>query len=69
MPIYEYACPRCGHRFEKFVRRPDQAQPPACPECGAADVPRAMSTFGAIGLASTGTSFGAASSASCAPSG
>ncbi|MCO4743348.1 MAG: zinc ribbon domain-containing protein [Proteobacteria bacterium] len=31
MPIYEYACESCGHRFEKLVRMSDDAPP--CPEC------------------------------------
>ncbi|MBN2799565.1 MAG: zinc ribbon domain-containing protein [Deltaproteobacteria bacterium] len=32
MPIYEYACESCGHRFERLVRH--DALPPECPECG-----------------------------------
>ena len=33
MPLYEYKCEACGHRFEKFVKFSD---PPldACPKCG-----------------------------------
>ena len=31
MPIYEYACESCGHRFDKLMRMSDPA--PACPEC------------------------------------
>ena len=33
MPIYEYQCLKCGHRFEKMQRLSD---PPVkkCPECG-----------------------------------
>jgi putative FmdB family regulatory protein len=31
MPIYEYACDSCGHRFERLVRI--GAEPPPCPEC------------------------------------
>lgn len=31
MPIYEYACNDCEHRFEKLVRM--NAEPPPCPEC------------------------------------
>ena len=42
MPIYEYAC-RCGRRFEEFVRKPDSPTPP-CPECGAVDPERLIST-------------------------
>lgn len=34
MPLYEYACESCGHRFEAIQRFSD---PPieACPKCGA----------------------------------
>ena len=33
MPIFEYACPHCGHVFEKLVltRHPEA---PECPHCG-----------------------------------
>ncbi len=35
MPTYEYRCPECGNRFEKFQRMTEQ--PVAeCPRCGAA---------------------------------
>jgi putative FmdB family regulatory protein len=34
MPTYEYECPECGCRFERF--EPITAKPKAkCPECGA----------------------------------
>ena len=33
MPIYEYACPGCGARFEKLVRRFGEAV--SCPTCAA----------------------------------
>lgn len=34
MPIYEYQCTKCGHRFERM--RGKFSDPPAkkCPECG-----------------------------------
>jgi putative FmdB family regulatory protein len=33
MPLYEYECEKCGHRFEKIQKFSD---PPldACPKCG-----------------------------------
>ena len=33
MPIYDFKCTRCGHRFELFttIARRDSA---ACPKCG-----------------------------------
>jgi putative FmdB family regulatory protein len=33
MPIYEYQCKKCGHRFEKILKFSDK-QPTKCPECG-----------------------------------
>jgi putative FmdB family regulatory protein len=35
MPLYEYECKKCGHRFEKIQKFSD---PPVkkCPECGGA---------------------------------
>jgi putative FmdB family regulatory protein len=32
VPIYDYRCEACGHRFEKLVKL--DAAAPACPECG-----------------------------------
>jgi putative FmdB family regulatory protein len=34
MPIYEFACGKCGHEFEDIVAMSSGA--PACPKCGAA---------------------------------
>jgi putative FmdB family regulatory protein len=33
MPIYEYKCKKCGHRFEKIQRLSDP-EIRKCPECG-----------------------------------
>ena len=62
MPIFEYACPNCGHIFEKLVlaRNPE---PPVCPACGGKQVEQMFSTFATSGA--TGKSAGGA----CAPSG
>ena len=45
MPIYEYDCENCGHRFEKLLKRTDE--PVACPKCGADRVAKRFSTFSA----------------------
>ena len=34
MPLYEYACTRCGRTLEE-LRRPGESEAPACPDCGA----------------------------------
>jgi putative FmdB family regulatory protein len=35
MPLYEYLCKKCGHRFEKIVKFSDKPIK-KCPECGGA---------------------------------
>jgi putative FmdB family regulatory protein len=40
MPIYEYACRGCGHRFETLVLK---ATVPACPQCQSEDLERLLS--------------------------
>jgi putative FmdB family regulatory protein len=35
MPLYEYQCRKCGHRFEKILKFSDKAIK-KCPECGGA---------------------------------
>lgn len=44
MPIYEYACRQCGHRFEYLVL--PQSPAVACPECQNSDVEQLISAFG-----------------------
>ena len=34
MPLYEYACPKCGERIE-MIRRFSDPPEAACPKCGA----------------------------------
>lgn len=40
MPIYEYSCEACGHRFEALVR--GEARP-SCPSCESRDLKRLLS--------------------------
>ncbi len=40
MPIYEYACRKCGNEFEVLVRGKET---PACPKCKADDLERVLS--------------------------
>lgn len=41
MPIYEFACPKCGHRFEALMAAGTERA--ECPECGSADAGRRLS--------------------------
>lgn len=36
MPLYEYECKKCGHRFEKIVTKFSDPPETACPKCGGA---------------------------------
>lgn len=58
MPIYEYACMECESHFEELVRTAEQAI--ACPDCGAGNVLKQLSSFAVAGASST-PSFGGAS--------
>jgi putative FmdB family regulatory protein len=42
MPLYEYDCSACGHRFEALVRA---SSPPSCPACGSEALERILSAF------------------------
>ncbi len=37
MPIYEFTCRNCQHRFETLVRGADA---PSCPQCGTGELDR-----------------------------
>jgi putative FmdB family regulatory protein len=44
MPIYEYACGKCGHEFETLVR---SGTTPDCPQCHSTDLAKKLSVFAA----------------------
>ena len=46
MPIYEYACQDCGHRFEALVFG---GKTPDCPECESSRLEKLFSVFGVGG--------------------
>lgn len=41
MPIYDFRCGSCAHRFEEWVRKAETVPP--CPACGATQVARELS--------------------------
>lgn len=68
MPLYEYRCRECGHRFEILQRLGQGADGLECPQCGAPGVEKQFSTFSASGGdSSRGSSYGAAGG--CGPGG
>jgi putative FmdB family regulatory protein len=42
MPIYEFQCSACGHRFDRLQKLSDP-DPSVCPDCGAPQVQRQVS--------------------------
>jgi putative FmdB family regulatory protein len=42
VPIYEYACSRCGREFETLVRSDTV---PECPACGSQELAKKLSVF------------------------
>lgn len=42
MPIYEFECGQCGHRFDRLQKLSDP-DPTVCPNCGAERVGRRLS--------------------------
>lgn len=46
MPIFEYVCKNCEHRFEKIVYG---ANKPECPSCQSKKLERQLSVFTAAG--------------------
>ncbi len=46
MPLFEYQCKKCGHRFEE-LQKGSSAKPPKCPKCESGKTERQLSTFSA----------------------
>jgi len=44
MPIYEYRCGACAHRYEALLQGRDEATP-ECPKCGASQSEKMLSAF------------------------
>ena len=47
MPLYEYRCSDCGHRFEILQALGQGADGLACPQCGVPHLEKQFSTFSA----------------------
>ena len=46
MPLFEYQCKKCGHRFEE-LQKGVPAKSPKCPKCASGKTERQLSTFSA----------------------
>ena len=45
MPLYEYTCQECKHRFEVLQRIGEGAEGLECPECDSTQIEKEFSTF------------------------
>jgi putative FmdB family regulatory protein len=45
MPLYEYRCSTCDHRFEILQRLGQGPEGLSCPECGEERIEKQFSTF------------------------
>jgi len=61
VPIYEFRCQKCGHRFEKLCAMGEDGKNLKCPECGTSKPNRIMSAFRAKGGGKEENSGGATS--------
>lgn len=50
MPVYEYICKECGHKFELFRHFYDSDEDLACPLCGKKALEKQFSNFSTGGL-------------------
>ncbi|MCU0242513.1 MAG: zinc ribbon domain-containing protein [Vicinamibacteria bacterium] len=59
MPLYEYRCPECGHRFELLTTISEGHRNQTCPQCGRDGAEKLVSAFSS---SSSGSSGGCSSS-------
>ena len=55
MPMYEYVCSKCNHKFDHLARTMSENGPVKCSACGSNQTKRALSVF-AVGAESTKSS-------------
>ncbi|HHT49403.1 MAG TPA: zinc ribbon domain-containing protein [Firmicutes bacterium] len=64
MPIYEFSCPECKHKFEELCKCNTESIP--CPKCGATQTKRLFSAFGfAVSGGSSSSGSAASGCGSC----
>jgi putative FmdB family regulatory protein len=74
MPLYEYVCQDCGHRFELLRLMKDADTPAECLKCKSENIKRKLALFnakseGRVVVGNGGGSCAGCSSGSCASCG
>ena len=67
MPLYEFRCSSCGHVFEELIFRQSEVAELECPECGAQQVDKLMSSFSAGSASRSSGSSSASAGGACGP--
>jgi putative FmdB family regulatory protein len=65
MPLYEYRCRSCGHRFEQLQRLGEGSEGVECPRCGEREAERQLSTFAAAAAGGTSGGFSGGGRGGC----
>ena len=47
MPLFDFTCTACGHRFDKLFRTMTNKPDAECPKCGSGETKRALSLVNA----------------------
>jgi putative FmdB family regulatory protein len=68
MPLYEYKCDQCGHKFEELVGSSVTDNSLTCPACGANTCRRQFSTFSSNLRRGSFSTCSSGSCSTCAPS-
>ncbi|RKX21995.1 MAG: zinc ribbon domain-containing protein [Candidatus Zixiibacteriota bacterium] len=63
MPLFEFQCKECEHKFEELVT--NDAELVKCPKCKSNNVAKLLSTFSASASSSGSISGGTQSSSQC----
>lgn len=64
MPIFEYACKQCDHRFEALVIGKEKEKP-SCPKCRSKSVSQQLSVFAVSAKGSSEASMPAGGCGAC----
>ncbi|MEO0184852.1 MAG: zinc ribbon domain-containing protein [candidate division WOR-3 bacterium] len=66
MPVFEFCCKKCNHRFEDLVFKNSELSDMQCPVCGSKNIEKLFSIFGFCSKGSNGeTSSAGTSCAGC----
>ncbi len=69
MPLYDFKCKECGHKFEKLVFKEEEIKEIKCPKCQSSNIEKLLTSFKIGGSESSSSSCSSCSSGSCSTCG